>query len=135
MAIPDENLYPTATGNAAETVAEHQAKQDLVFYSGWVSFSTPSYHDVERSHANVRLIQFCPFNQRVWISLEEKGIPYQYKEVNPYRKEKHFLGTWSTLMPNVRSSHEHRYQPQGPRPRNRVPGQGSLRVAHPVRVP
>jgi glutathione S-transferase len=25
--------------------------------------------------------------------LEEKGIPYQYKEVNPYRKEKHFLGT------------------------------------------
>lgn len=69
MAIPDENIHPTATGNAAKTVAEHQAKQDLVFYSGW----------------------FCPFNQRVWISLEEKGIPYQYKEVNPYKKEKHFL--------------------------------------------
>ncbi|OAX31942.1 glutathione S-transferase [Rhizopogon vinicolor AM-OR11-026] len=69
MGIPDENIHPTATGNAAKTVAEHQAKQDLVFYSGW----------------------FCPFNQRVWISLEEKGIPYQYKEVNPYKKEKHFL--------------------------------------------
>lgn len=69
MAIPDENIHPTATGNAAKVVAEHQAKQDLVFYSGW----------------------FCPFNQRVWISLEEKGILYQYKEVNPYRKEKHFL--------------------------------------------
>ncbi|KAG1824434.1 glutathione S-transferase [Suillus subaureus] len=69
MAIPDENIHPIATGNAAKTVAEHQAKQDLVFYSGW----------------------FCPFNQRVWVSLEEKGIPYQYKEVNPYKKEKHFL--------------------------------------------
>lgn len=31
-------------------------------------------------------------NQRTWISLEEKGIPYQYVEVNPYKKEKHFLG-------------------------------------------
>jgi glutathione S-transferase len=41
MAIPDENIHPTATGNAAKVVAEHQAKQDLVFYSGWVSFSTP----------------------------------------------------------------------------------------------
>lgn len=24
--------------------------------------------------------------------MEEKGVPYQYKEVNPYKKEKHFLG-------------------------------------------
>jgi len=37
------------------------------------------------------LAQFCPFNQRVWIALEERGIPYQYKEINPYKKEKHFL--------------------------------------------
>ncbi len=36
--------------------------------------------------------QFCPFVQRTWICLEEKGLPYQYKEVNPYKKEKHFLG-------------------------------------------
>ncbi|EIN06772.1 glutathione-S-transferase [Punctularia strigosozonata HHB-11173 SS5] len=34
---------------------------------------------------------FCPFVQRTWITLEEKNIPYQYKEVNPYKKEKHFL--------------------------------------------
>jgi len=25
------------------------------------------------------------------MTLEEKGIPYQYKEVNPYKREKHFL--------------------------------------------
>ena len=38
--------------------------------------------------------------QRTWIALEEKGVPYQYKEVNPYKKEKHFLGTrdsWAQL--------------------------------------
>ncbi|KAL7277819.1 glutathione transferase omega class [Trametes coccinea BRFM310] len=66
----DHGIYPVATGRAAETVQEHQHPQDLVLYAGW----------------------FCPFVHRAWITLEEKGIPYQYKEVNPYKdKEKHFL--------------------------------------------
>ncbi|KAL4248313.1 hypothetical protein ABKN59_006672 [Abortiporus biennis] len=69
MSVPDANIHPVATGFAAETVAKHQAPQELVFYAGW----------------------FCPYVQRAWITLEEKGIPYQYKEVNPYKKEKHFL--------------------------------------------
>jgi len=30
---------------------------------------------------------FCPFVQRAWIALEEGKVPYQYKEVNPYKKE------------------------------------------------
>ena len=29
--------------------------------------------------------------QRVWVVLEEKGLDYQYKEINPYKKEKEFL--------------------------------------------
>ncbi|KAH7928707.1 glutathione S-transferase [Leucogyrophana mollusca] len=69
MGVPDADIHPTATGQAADTVAQHQSPQELVFWSGW----------------------FCPFNQRAWITLEERGIPYQYKEVNPYKKEKHFL--------------------------------------------
>jgi len=69
MGIPDEQIHPVATGPAAETVQKHQEPEDLVFYSGW----------------------FCPFVQRSWITLEEKGIPYQYKEINPYKKERHFL--------------------------------------------
>ncbi|EKM53396.1 uncharacterized protein PHACADRAFT_259750 [Phanerochaete carnosa HHB-10118-sp] len=69
MSIPDERIFPHATGTAAKTVEKRQEPQDLVFYSGW----------------------FCPFVQRAWIALEERGIPYQYKEVNPYKKERHFL--------------------------------------------
>jgi glutathione S-transferase len=66
MGVPDEHIHPHATGAAAKTVEARQAPQELVFYSGW----------------------FCPFVQRSWIALEEKGVPYQYKEVNPYKKEK-----------------------------------------------
>ncbi|KAF8589078.1 glutathione-S-transferase [Ramaria rubella] len=69
MAIPDADIYPSATGNALETVRQHQKEEDLVFYAGW----------------------FCPFVQRTWIALEEKGVPYQYKEENPYHKDKEFL--------------------------------------------
>ncbi|KAG4432108.1 hypothetical protein IFR05_012407 [Cadophora sp. M221] len=50
--------YPAATGEAAKTVAEHAGERDLVFWGAW----------------------------RGWIALEEKGVQYQYKEVNPYNK-------------------------------------------------
>ncbi|WVR06126.1 hypothetical protein IAU60_003156 [Kwoniella sp. DSM 27419] len=69
MPHPDEKIHPEATGLAKQTVDKHQDEQGLVFWSGW----------------------FCPFNQRVWMALEERKIPYQYHEVNPYKKEKHFL--------------------------------------------
>ncbi|EJF57539.1 glutathione-S-transferase [Dichomitus squalens LYAD-421 SS1] len=69
MSMPDDKILPHATGEAAKTVEKHKEPQDLVFYAGW----------------------FCPFVQRGWITLEERGIPYEYKEVNPYKKEKHFL--------------------------------------------
>ncbi|KZV84991.1 glutathione S-transferase [Exidia glandulosa HHB12029] len=68
MSYP-EVIYDRATGVAADTVAKHAEPQPLVFYAGW----------------------FCPYVQRNWIALEEKGVPYQYKEVNPYKKDPHFL--------------------------------------------
>lgn len=66
---PDANLHPEATGLAKKTVADHSAEQPLKLYSGW----------------------FCPFVQRSWTVLEEKGIPYQYIEVNPYHKPESLL--------------------------------------------
>lgn len=46
------------------TIKAHSSNQSasLKFYSSW----------------------FCPYAQRVWIALEEKGIDYQYIEINPY---------------------------------------------------
>ena len=37
MSSPDAQIFPHATGAAADTVSKHQEPQDLVFYSGWVS--------------------------------------------------------------------------------------------------
>ncbi|KAB2575300.1 Glutathione s-transferase [Lasiodiplodia theobromae] len=64
MAPPDADIYPEATGQAIDTVKAHQSPAPLTLYAGW----------------------FCPFVQRVWLVLEEKRIPYQYIEVNPYHK-------------------------------------------------
>jgi glutathione S-transferase len=62
---PDSNLHSTATCPAALIAAAHKSPEPpLKLYSGW----------------------FCPFVQRVWAVLEEKNIPYQYIEVNPYDK-------------------------------------------------
>ena len=36
MSIPDEQIFPYATGAAAETVEKHQQPQDVIFYAGWV---------------------------------------------------------------------------------------------------
>lgn len=66
---PDSNLHPTATGQAQETVSQHQTPTSLKLYAGW----------------------FCPFVQRAWLVLEEKKIPYQYIEVNPYHKPESLL--------------------------------------------
>ena len=66
---PDAELHPVATGSAIKIVEAHQEPADHILYSGW----------------------FCPFVQRTWITLEEKHLSYQYKEINPYKKEASFL--------------------------------------------
>ena len=30
---------------------------------------------------------FCPFAQRAWIALLEKGVPFEYIEYNPYAEK------------------------------------------------
>ncbi|KAF9777887.1 glutathione S-transferase [Thelephora terrestris] len=57
--------HPRATGLAEETVKSHQADCEIVLHGGW----------------------FCPFTQKCWVALEERGIPYKYVETNPFNKD------------------------------------------------
>ncbi|OCK80640.1 glutathione S-transferase [Lepidopterella palustris CBS 459.81] len=64
-----KTYHKKATGNALNTVKKHAKEEDLKLYGSC----------------------FCPFVQRVWISLEIKQIPYQYIEVDPYKKPQSLL--------------------------------------------
>ncbi|KAK4145001.1 glutathione S-transferase [Dichotomopilus funicola] len=77
MSTPDTTIHPHPTGAAASLASAHANPVDPQ------SYSTPG----------LRLYGgwFCPFVQRSWIVLAEKQIPYQYVEINPYRKEAEFL--------------------------------------------
>ncbi|KAF2092976.1 hypothetical protein NA57DRAFT_81657 [Rhizodiscina lignyota] len=61
--------HKKATGPALETVKLHSQDDVLKLFGSC----------------------FCPFVQRVWISLEAKKIAYQYIEVDPYSKPKSLL--------------------------------------------
>ena len=45
MPLPDEQIFPHATGAAEALVAKHQEPQPLVFYAGWVSRVYMHAHD------------------------------------------------------------------------------------------
>jgi glutathione S-transferase len=69
MSSVDTSIHDSTSGLAYDTSSAHASDEPLKLYSGW----------------------FCPFVQRAWITLQEKKIPYQYIEINPYHKEKSFL--------------------------------------------
>ncbi|CEM02165.1 unnamed protein product [Vitrella brassicaformis CCMP3155] len=54
------------TSEGAKTIEQRSATSDahadVTFFSSW----------------------FCPYAQRAWIALEEKGVAYKYVEINPY---------------------------------------------------
>ncbi|KAI9686022.1 MAG: hypothetical protein M1822_004005 [Bathelium mastoideum] len=69
----DENgkktYHKRASGRALDTVKRHSKDHGLKLFGSC----------------------FCPFVQRVWISLEVKQLPYQYIEVDPYKKPQSLL--------------------------------------------
>lgn len=64
-----KTYHKSATGEALKTAEAHSADHDLKLFGSC----------------------FCPFVHRVWISLEHKGLDYQYVEVDVYRKPKLLL--------------------------------------------
>jgi len=64
-----KHYHNECTGQALETVHDHLVDQDITLFAGC----------------------FCPFVQRVWVTLEYLGIPYKYHEVDPYKKPKELL--------------------------------------------
>jgi len=64
-----KTYHKQATGEAWKTVQAHSSDNDLKLYGSC----------------------FCPFVHRVWISLEHKGLDYQYVEVDVYKKPKLLL--------------------------------------------
>ncbi|KAF2484351.1 glutathione S-transferase [Neohortaea acidophila] len=61
-----KTYHKQPTGEALKTANAHSADNELTLYGSC----------------------FCPFVHRVWISLEHKGLPYAYREVDVYRKPK-----------------------------------------------
>lgn len=69
MSHQQKSYHKRASGLAWETVKSHSQEESLKLYGA----------------------NWCPFVQRVWISLEQKGINYQYIEVDPYKKPQSLL--------------------------------------------
>lgn len=72
-----------ATGQALRTADAHSSPHELKLFGSC----------------------FCPFVQRVWISLEFKKLAYQYSEIDPYAKPKELLDVNPRgLVPALRHS-------------------------------
>ncbi|KAL8654787.1 MAG: hypothetical protein Q9210_001279 [Variospora velana] len=79
-----KSYHKKATGAALATVKKHTKEHDLKLYGSC----------------------FCPFVQRVWISLQFKGIDYQYIEVDPYKKPESLTAINPRgLVPALRHGH------------------------------
>lgn len=69
MSTAKKSYHTSPTGAALTTANNHSTPQPLKLHGSC----------------------FCPFVQRVWISLEHKSLPYQYLETDPYAKPPHLL--------------------------------------------
>lgn len=68
-AVVDSESTKGPSGEASKLAVQHAAEHPLKLYGAW----------------------FCPFVQRVWITLHEKNMAYQYVEIDPYDKSPSFL--------------------------------------------
>ena len=102
-----KSYHKKATGTALATVRDHAGEEDLKLYGSCFWYVSTFEHFLL-----YRLTSQSPFVQRVWISLEHKKVPYQYIEVDPYKKPQSLLDVNPRgLVPAIRhgprwSTHE-----------------------------
>ena len=65
---------------------------------------------------------FCPFAQRAWIALEEKGVDYQYIDVNPYEVDESNPGGYTKRALPLDIKRERYSEFVACSPRGMVPG-------------
>lgn len=84
---PDADLYEygEATGPAKTLVNKHNEPQPVKLYAGWFCPFGSFHYTPWREVRKMSLVQ------RFWTVLEEKRIPSQYIEVNPYHKPESLL--------------------------------------------
>ena len=87
MANVDTSIHDRTTGRAATFAAVHSSP--ALSHGSFVKPTPPSPPATQ--YLTLYGSWFCPFVQRVWLVLHEKSIPHHYVEINPYKKEKHFL--------------------------------------------
>ncbi|KAG9847153.1 glutathione S-transferase, partial [Aureobasidium melanogenum] len=80
-----KTYHKKATGKALETVEKHSQDHELKLFGSC----------------------FCPFVQRVWISLEMKGLDYQYIELEDLQKGEALLPSDPKLRAHSRLWSDH----------------------------
>lgn len=79
----DQKTYhKKATGLALATVKKHAKEHGLKLYGSCFWYVLDLCDQCARPFSDMP----SPFVQRVWISLQFKGLDYQYIEVDPYKK-------------------------------------------------
>jgi glutathione S-transferase len=103
----EKTYHKKATGQAQLTVKKHSKECDLKLFASCFWYLPPPLPRLPLFilQALTSIFQ-SPFVQRVWIALEVKGIPYQYIEVDPYKKPDELLEVNPRgLVPALRHGH------------------------------
>jgi len=87
------------TGEATIEARSHRGAQSTILYCSW----------------------FCPYAQRAWIALEEKGVEYQYVEINPYEMGER-PGTYTKIALSIEEKRRKYPDFVATSPRGLVPG-------------
>ena len=96
---PITSLSSTTLRMSSSSPKAAQFEGDSLWPSEWKeSFGEETIRQrsaATNSTAVLHCSWFCPFAQRAWIALEEKGVDYRYQEINPYQVDPTEIGGYT----------------------------------------